>query len=156
MTKFTVSQNGKPFTDYDWNEKTKTFSSSENSLVIDFGREERITFRTGSNCTFNTGHSCTFYTGSNCTFRTGHSCAFRAVMYCTFNTGADCTFYTAHSCTFKTGHSCTFIVGKNCFGIRYDVDDVNILPENITVKYNAYEVAGFTKVEQIKQLLDLK
>jgi len=76
--KFSVTKNGESLSPdlYVWDEKTKTFSSEERGLVLDF--------KTGSGCTFNTGDDCTFKTGSGCTFNTGDDC--------TFNTGYDCKY----------------------------------------------------------------
>ena len=82
MTKFTVSKNGTPFKDFTYDEKTKTFFTESDSLVIDFGDEYCITFKTGSDCTFKTGYNCTFKTGYNCTFNTYYNC--------TFKTGDNC------------------------------------------------------------------
>ena len=81
-----VSQNGiaLPLDKFSWDEKTKTFSSKEYDLVIDFNDQ--------SDCTFNTGSGCTFSTWSDCTFKTGSDCTFNAESGCTFNTGDDCTF----------------------------------------------------------------
>ena len=75
-TTFSVTKDGKPLAPslYNWDEKTRTFSSSENGLVLDF--------RELSDCTFNTGWDCTFVTNGNCTFKTGSGC--------TFDTGEDC------------------------------------------------------------------
>ena len=92
--KFTVSQNGIPFTDYSWNESTKTFSALADFLVIDFGGNKGITFKTG--------HSCTFTTGSDCNFNTDHNCNFNTRYGCTFETGYSCTFTTGHNCIFNT------------------------------------------------------
>ena len=130
---FNVTQYGKILDAYKyrWNEETKTFSTNEGNLVLDFSGYYGVTFKTGSNCTFFTGSYCTFHTGSDCTFHTGDSCA--------FNTGSDCTF--------KTGYNCTFKTGKNCFGIRYDVKGVTEFPENATVKYNENTVFGHTVVK---------
>ena len=77
---FSITKNGKELdkTLYEWDEKTRTFSTLENGLVLDFG--------TGFNCTFDTGFDCTFKTGSGCTFDTSYNC--------TFDTGFDCTFKT--------------------------------------------------------------
>jgi len=72
----------------------KTFTTNENSLVLDFTNEfdelDEWTFKTGSYCTFKTGSYCTFNTGNGCTFDTGS--------YCTFDTGVDCTFDTGICC----------------------------------------------------------
>ena len=100
MTKLDVQkrvlQNGKEI-DIDlfsWDDKTNTFSSAEDNLVIDFNEIHDCTFKTGSDCTFKTGVNCTFDTGSYCTFKTGY--------YCTFDTGSDCTFDTGSDCIHKT------------------------------------------------------
>ena len=71
-----VLQNGKPLDldKFEWDEKTNTFSSEEDYLVIDFSDISYCTFKTGFSCTFNTGSYCTFKTGSDCTFKTGEQC----------------------------------------------------------------------------------
>ena len=82
MTKQEVSQrvlqNGKPLNldKFIWDEKTNTFSSSEDGLVIDFKEINDCTFKTGWCCTFKTGSYCTFDTGPGCTFDTGVGCMF--------------------------------------------------------------------------------
>jgi hypothetical protein len=107
---------------FSWGEKTKTFSSEENDLVIDFAGIDNCTFKTGYGCTFKTGYGCTFKTGfgctfttgSGCTFTTGFGCTFTTGFGCTFTTGSDCTFKTGSGCTFKTGWCCTFTTGSDC------------------------------------------
>ena len=58
-----VLKNGEPLSldDFIWDEKTNTFSSVENSLVLDFNWIH--------DCTFNTDYDCTFHTGFGCTFK---------------------------------------------------------------------------------------
>ena len=46
--------------------KSKSFSTTEDNLVLDFSDEYGWVFKTGSDCTFDTGYGCTFNTGSNC------------------------------------------------------------------------------------------
>ena len=64
MTKKEVQQrvlkDGRPLglDKFEWDEKTNTFSSSENYLVLDFNGVSDCTFNTGSNCTFNTDKNC--------------------------------------------------------------------------------------------------
>jgi len=55
-----VLQNGKPLSldKFEWDEKTKTFSSNENDLVLDFAGISSCTFNTEGNCTFKTGSEC--------------------------------------------------------------------------------------------------
>ena len=81
---FSVTQFGKKLSKdkYTWNEDTRTFSTVEDNLVLDFIEYNDCTFKTGWNCTFKTGFDCTFDTGDSCTFKTGSGC--------TFDTGDDC------------------------------------------------------------------
>jgi hypothetical protein len=119
-----VLQNGEQISldNFNWDEKTKTFSSSENNLVLDFSDLNNCTFNTGYDCTFDTGsdctfktdYNCTFNTGSSCTFNTGYDCTFDADSYCTFNTSSYCTFNTSSYCTFNTGSDCAFDTGYDC------------------------------------------
>ena len=135
---YSITQNGKPLSrdKYIIDEKTKTFSSSENELVLDFGGEYGYTFKTGWYCTFKTGEDCTFDTGWDCTFNTG--------WYCTFKTGEDCTFNTGGNCTFKTGGYCVVV--------RRDVYGVIEIPEGNAIKLNGYGVKGFTYVKENKSV----
>lgn len=132
----TITKNGKPLDKslYDWNEKTKVFSSLENGLTISTELD---------GCTFKTGHRCTFTTGEECTFTTG-SC-------CTFTTGSDCTFTTGDGCTFDTGGSCTFKTGDGCVVVRRDVFEVILLEEGQEIKLNDIGEMGFTVVEDEKE-----
>ena len=63
-----VFKNGKPLDldKFEWDEKTNTFSSSEDYLVLGFNGVSGCTFNTGSHCTFKTGSGCTFNTEENC------------------------------------------------------------------------------------------
>jgi len=55
-----VLQGGKPiaFNKFGWDEETKTFSSDEDNLLLDFADISYYTFITGSNCIFKTGSIC--------------------------------------------------------------------------------------------------
>jgi hypothetical protein len=133
---FSVTQNGKPLdpSKYHWDEASKTFSTTENNLVLDFSGWDEVTFNTGCDCTFTTGSGCIFTTGSGCIF----------------TTGCDCTFTTSSDCTFNTGCGCTFTAcGENCFITRWDVKGVTEVPENTTIKLNGLKVAGYTEVPPI-------
>jgi len=149
---YSVTQNGKPLdpSKYNWDENTKTFSTKENNLVLDFLCILNCTFKTGFNCTFNTGSGCTFNTGLNCTFNTDSDCTFNTGSGCTFNTDYNCTFNTGSGCTFNTGFNCTFNTGDNCVAIRRDVKGITEIPKNKTIKFNRYDVTGYTFVEEPK------
>jgi len=118
---FSVTKKGKPLDPslYSWDKKTKTFSTTESELVLDFNNMDNITFKTSSNCTFDTGSDCTFNTGSDCTFKTG----------------SDCTFDTCSSCTFKTGW--------NCVIVRRDVFEIIQSEPNVEIKLNGHDIKGF-------------
>ncbi len=133
-----VTQFGKPLPKekYTWDKKTKTFSTKEEHLIIDFN---------GNNGIFCTGNFCIFYTGSNCIFRTGSDCNFKTKSGCIFRTGSDCNFKTGRSCTFTTGHGCTFTTGADCVIIRRDVFEVIRIPKKTTIKLKYYKIKGFTK-----------
>ena len=161
---FSVTQYGIPLdpSKYNWDPKTKTFSTDEENLVIDFSDINGVTFKTGDNCTFKTGSYCTFKTlsdctfktedyctfdtGYNCTFKTGYSCTFNTGSYCTFNTGSSCTFKTEDNCTFKTGSYCTFTCKEDCVIVRRDVFEIIQPKPEETIKLNDFNVKGYTVV----------
>ena len=60
-----VLKNGEPLSCdlFQWDEKTKTFSSTEFGLTIDFVGIEGCTFTTRYDCTFKTESGCTFTVG---------------------------------------------------------------------------------------------
>ena len=176
--KISVTQNGKPLANskYNWDEKTKTFSTNENDLVLDFSECDGVTFNTGSDCTFKTGSDCTFKTGSCCTFNTGYGCTFKTGYGCTFKTGSDCTFNTdygctfntgsdctfktgpdctfktGYGCTFNTGYGCTFNTGENCFVTRWDVKGCDEIIVSKTIKLNGSGIKGYTIIEEVKEV----
>jgi hypothetical protein len=168
-----VLQNGKllPLDKFEWDEKSNTFSSNEDDLVLDFQGINNCTFKTGSDCTFKTGSDCTFKTGFDCTFKTGFDCTFKTGSYCTFDTGSYCTFDTGCGCIFKTGSSCTFDTGfnctfdtgsyctfdtgfnctfnaeENCVVVRRDIHEVIEIPFNTKIKLNECGVKGYQIME---------
>ena len=152
--KFSVTQCGKPLSKdkYTWNEETKTFTSEECDLVLDFYGIDGVTFNTSVDCTFNTGSYCTFNTGSYCTFKTGFRCTFKTGSRCTFKTGSKCTFKTGSGCTFDIGHNCTFDTDSECVIVRRDVFEVNQVPENTTIKLNDYQVKGYEIIKDTKTI----
>jgi hypothetical protein len=144
-----VLQNGKPLDldKFSWHETTKTFSTIERNLVLDF---DGIDF-----CTFITGWGSTFRTGSDCNFRTGYRCNFITGRGCTFRNCSDCNFITGSDCNFITGSGCTFKTGINCVCIRKDVFEFFEIPVDIKIKLNNCGVKGF-KVLEAKKLIKFK
>ena len=106
--------------------KSKSFSTTEDNLVLDFSDEYGWVFKTGSDCTFKTGS------------------------YCTFDTGSDCTFDTGSDCTFDTGYGCTFNTGSNCVAVRRDIYEVIEIPEGKKIKINEYGTKGWKEAEKWK------
>jgi hypothetical protein len=101
-----VLRNGKPLalSKFTWCEKTSTFSSDEDCLVIDFSYL-KVTVTTGSNSTVKTGWDGTVTTGSYSTVTTsGHS---------TVTTGSNSTITTGSNGTVTTGsHSTVTTSGR--------------------------------------------
>ena len=60
-----VLQNGKPLDldKFEWDEKTNTFTTQENDLMLDFDNMDNFNFNTGSNCSFRAGSNCNFDKG---------------------------------------------------------------------------------------------
>jgi len=108
---FSVTKKGKPLNKslYNWDEKTKTFSTNESNLVLDFSDMNYVTFNTGSYCTFMTGDGCKF------------------------NTGDDCTFTTRSRCTFETGNDCV-IVRRDIYEVIEIPENTKIKLNNCQVK----------------------
>jgi len=127
---FSITQNGNPLPKdkYTWDEKTKTLSTKESNLVLDFSGIDGVIFKTGSRCTFKTGSRCTFDTSYSCTFKTGSRC--------TFDTGSDCTFDTDYDCVV----------------IRRDVYEVIELKEGQIIKLNGHTEKGFSVIEEETEL----
>ena len=168
--KFSVTKNGKKLSKklYTWDEETRTFSTLENCLVVDFTgidnctfkTNSNCTFKTGSNCTFNTRPNCTFYTGNGCIFDTGADCTFETGSCCTFDTGSsctfktgddciaktgpDCTFETGSNCTFKTGDGCTFKTERDCILIRRDISEFCDI-SNKQIQICPYKIRGYVE-----------
>jgi len=163
--KYSITKNGVPLDKslYTIDEKTKTFSTLENGLVLDFSDENYCTFKTSYGCTFNTGFGCTFNTGFGCTFNTGFGCTFKTSSDCTFKTGPSCTFDTSFGCTFNTGSdctfktsfSCTFNTGFDCVLVRRDIYEVLELKERVKIKLNGCGVKGFTLIDTPKETIKI-
>jgi hypothetical protein len=122
-----VKQNGEPLSldKFIWDNDSKTFSTKESNLVLNFEYYYNFTFITGDNCSFKTESYCHFKTGEYCSFKTGSNCTFKTIYACTFDTGSDCTFKTENKCTFDTGSDCTFDTGFDCtfdtgYGCTFD------------------------------------
>lgn len=157
---FSITKNGKKLKrwHYSWNKKTRTLSTKEEGLFLDFSDMgmENVKFITGSFCTFKTRSDCTFRTSHSCTFDTGSQCVFYTANNCTFDTGSHCTFETGSGCMFRASHSCKFDVGEASTLIRRNVMDAIILPSDITIKTNRPDVRDYNiiryKTDLIKKM----
>ena len=128
---FSITQYGKELSEskYSWNEETKTLSTTESNLVLDFTNFNGVTFITGSSCIFDTYEGCVFKTGSKCNFKTGYNC------------------------TFDTGSCCTFKTDDNYVIVRRNVFEVIQIPKNTKIKLNDYQVKGYTVIEEKHKLM---
>ena len=141
---------------YDWNSETKTFSSEENGLVLDFGSLENVTIKVRNSCTINSGDSCTINSGFGCTINSGFGCTIKCGSYCTINSGSSCTINSGSSCTIKCGYSCTIrtywyteiVAGKNCIlnYIYSEISECYKLEEKMK-----YKILKSGKLEQIQE-----
>jgi hypothetical protein len=111
---FTVSQNGQPLpkSKYNWDEKTKTFITEENNVVVDFGGDDRVMVTTGHSSTVTTGSYSTVTTGDYSTVKTGHYSTVTTGDYSTVKTGSSSTVKTGDCSTVKTGHYSTVTTGS--------------------------------------------
>jgi hypothetical protein len=136
-----VLQNGEPLAlnKFSWDKKTRTFSTNESGLVLDFKGIDNCTFDTGYDCTFDTGYNCTFTTSYNCTFKTGS--------YCTFDTSYNCTFKTGSYCTFDTGYNCTFDIWELGYFTNNSKNNVVIVRD-----YNSYKIYQLNDLPKEKLL----
>jgi len=129
-----VLQNGEPLDldKFTWDKDTKTFSSLEDNLVLDFNGIDYCVFSAGSDCVFKTGSGCIFKTGSNCVFDTGSGCVFSTSSYCIFSTGF------------------------NCAVVRRDVYGVIELKENQKIKLNGWNIKGYKILDEEEKSLSGK
>jgi len=79
-----VSHYGKslPLGKFEWDNKTKTFSTDADNLLLNFSDMDGYTFFTGSHCIFITGSDCTFTTENDCVFITWDNCIFNTDENC--------------------------------------------------------------------------
>ena len=128
---FSITQFGRKLNKslYTWDEQTKTFSTKQDNLVLDFSNIDGLTFKTIYGCTFKTGS------------------------YCTFNTGSYCTFETGYSCTFDTGYSCIFKTGSECVVVRRDIFEVIQLEASKKIKLNNFKIKGFEYISDSKTII---
>ena len=146
-----VLKDGKPLAlkDFSWDEKTNTFSSNEQGLVLDFSYSSFFTFNTSSFCTFKTGDGCTFNTNSHCTFDTSYGCVFNTGPFCTFKTGGGCTFKTGDGCTFDTGPHCTFEVINSAYIVNKATNNVLIVRYAFCTDKVIYELNNLPKGKMV-------
>ena len=125
-----VLQNGKPLPldKFKWDEKTKTFSSNEDGLVLDFKGVDNLTINCRNYCAINCESFCTIDCMSFCTINCGFSC--------TINCGSSCTINCRHYCTINPK-------GDECVVVRRDVYEIIEIPEGKKIRLNEYGVKGY-------------
>jgi len=139
-----VLRNGKPLDldQFEWNERSRAFSSKESDLVLDFESIHGITFflPTQNNYTFVTGSYCTFYTSDSCFFKTGDNC--------TFKTRFDCHFHTGDNCVIMTDGNSVINAGKECVCIRRDPFKRLDIPVNTKIILDNREITGYKLLDE--------
>jgi len=137
-----VLQNGKPLDldKFSWNEETKTFSSSEDYLVLDFKEINDCIIKVGSCCTVDNyigfcctitagnysfikaGNSCNIETDafsniqarSNCKVTSGNNCIINVIANCDVNADLYCVINANSGCNINASFGCTFNADYDC------------------------------------------
>lgn len=179
---FSITQEGKPLdpNKYNWDERTRVFSTTQSNLILDFSGYSEITFKVGNFCNFKSGSYCRFIAGTHCNFTTSFGCKFETGYRCNFNTKGSCIFYSASECNFITGsncvfdatsncsfktgdgctftvnESCTFKVGENCVIVRRDPFEVICPIKGKLIKLNEEDTHGYLTEEDllIKEIIE--
>ena len=147
-----VSNNGEIVSSgkYDWNTNTKTFSSNEDGLVLDFGSLENVTIKVRNSCTINSDSYCTINSGYSCTINSGYSCTINSGFICTINSGSVCTIKCGDYCTIRTYWNTIIFPQKNC-GIHYCYEDFNTVEKLIENEFQQIlengELIKLTEIE---------
>lgn len=121
---------------YTFDEKTRTFSSKENWIIVDFTWRYWITF--------DVDDYCVIRCGDNCIVRCGSSCF--------IDVGSFCSVSANNHCTFLAGNNCTFSTGRYWIIRRKDVYEIIEAPINTEIKLNAHLIKWFTIVEKKEKI----
>ena len=159
-----VLQNGKPLalSKFSWDEKTNTFSSNEDNLVIDF-YDKSVTVTTGYRSTITTGYDSTVTTGYDSTIKTGNcstittgyrstiTTGYRSTVTTdydsTVTTGYDSTVTTGYDSTVTTGAWSTVTTGKNCAVVIFNsnLPVQMVIGNNDAIQTAPYNIKGYLK-----------
>jgi hypothetical protein len=155
---FTVSKNGKPFTDYTWDEKAKTFSSDANGLVIDMSDMSEVTVACGWESTVTCGWYSTVKCGWYSTVTCGGHSTVKCGRYSTVTCGVGSTITCGECSTVTCGVGSTITCGE-CSTVKAEGEYVVVTRrdcqdffrlDNQTIKTNSYRVVGYEVVEPKK------
>ena len=131
-----VLQNGKPLdlTKFEWDEKTRTFSSYEDNLVLDFLLIDGSTINAGSYSTINAGIYSTITAGGESTINAVGGSTINAGSYSTITAGEGSTINAVGDSTITARGSDIVIVNRNIFEVILPkLDDIiQICPYNIS------------------------
>ena len=151
-----VLQGGKPLHEskFMWDESTKTFSSNEDNLVIDFNGIHYATIKCGYSATIDCGDYATIDCGESATIDCGDSatinCGRSATIKCGHYATIDCGSYATINC----GSYATINCGEESVIIRRDVFEVITNPTT-PIKICPYGIAGhLTQDESGKWMKD--
>ena len=132
-----VLKNGKPL-DLDlfsWVEETRSFSTSESELTIDFNGL--------SNCTIDCGNYSTIKCGYDCTIKCGYDCTIKCGRDCTIDCGSYCAIVCGGDCIINCGRDCTIVCSYDCYILNDYENNVLILRNNSIKKI--YDLDDYSK-----------
>jgi hypothetical protein len=134
-----VLKNGKPLEldKFTWCEKTNTFSTTEDGLVLDFSDL--------SNCFIYIRNSNTITAGDSNTITAGYYNTITAEYNNTIRAGSSNTIRAGSSNTITAGNSNTITVGEKCVYIRIDIFEVIMLEEGKKYQIAPYNIKGYLK-----------
>jgi hypothetical protein len=115
IQKFALSPKGEylPLEDFNWCEKTRTFSANVNNVNLNLSEIDFCNVKTGSDSTVTTGCYSTVTTGHSSTVKTGDSSTVTTGCYSTVKTGDSSTITTGYSSTVTTMDFSTVKTGSD-------------------------------------------
>ena len=151
-----VLKNGKPLSlnKFCWDGNSKTFSSNEDGLVVDFANMDYATIKCGHSPTINCGNFATIDCWDSATINCWDSATINCRDYATIDCGYSATIKCGYSATIKCGNSATINCGNsatiNCGGskcviIRRDNFEVIKPLSGDVIQTCPYQIQGYIK-----------
>lgn len=162
-----VLKDGKPLAlkEFTWDERTNTFSSYLDGLVIDFSDVTMASIKCAWDCTIKCGSYCTIACGSycivtcdwrctiacrsnctiacsnDCTTTCGNDCIVTCCGYCTITCAWNCIITCDNDCTITCDWGCTITCGNDCTIVRHYPFEV--IQHEGTIQTCPYGIYGY-------------